>query len=57
MFHGGRPSSDKIVVRNWGALIGLGGLRLIYGAFNESAQRVVLTVTAATQAGVHRVGS
>ena len=34
----------EIVVRNWGALIGLVGLMLIYGAFSEANRRMALTV-------------
>lgn len=34
----------QIVVRNWGALIGLMGLLLIYGAYQVSARRVALLV-------------
>jgi len=30
----------EIVVRNWGALIGLVGLMLIYGAFSEANRRI-----------------
>ncbi len=34
----------QIVVRNWGALIGLMGLLLIYGAYHVPARRVALLV-------------
>ena len=34
----------QIVVRSWGILVGLMGLLLIYGAFNEQARRVALVV-------------
>lgn len=34
----------EIVERNWGALIALMGLMLIYGAFVETARRLVLSV-------------
>lgn len=34
----------EIVVRNWGALISLVGLMLIYGAFNVSVRPLVLVV-------------
>ena len=34
----------EIVVRNWGALIGLVGAMVIYGAFNTAARPLVLTV-------------
>ncbi len=33
-----------IIVRNWGALIGLVGLMLIYGAFNITVRRFVLVI-------------
>lgn len=34
----------QIVVRNWGVLIGLVGLMLIYGAFSEVNRRMALVV-------------
>ncbi len=34
----------EIVVRNWGVLIALVGVMLIYGAFNPPTRRLVLTV-------------
>ena len=34
----------EIVVRNWGALIALVGLMLIYGAFRPEARKLVLVV-------------
>lgn len=34
----------QIVVRNWGVLIGLVGLMLIYGAFSEVNRQMVLVV-------------
>ena len=34
----------EIIVRNWGALIGLVGIMLIYGAFTESVRRFVLVI-------------
>jgi len=34
----------QIIVRNWGALIGLVGLMLIYGAFSEVNRRMALVV-------------
>jgi hypothetical protein len=40
----------NIIVRNWGALIGIGGLALIYGAFNPPARGVALAVNAASKA-------
>jgi hypothetical protein len=39
----------SIVVRNWGALIGLVGLMLIYGAFAPPVRRMVLTVAGASK--------
>jgi hypothetical protein len=39
----------QIVVRNWGALIGLMGLLLIYGAFHEPVRRVALLVAGASK--------
>jgi hypothetical protein len=40
----------EIVVRNWGALIGIVGVLLIYGAFNPTIRPVALSV-----AGVSKV--
>lgn len=40
----------EIVVRNWGVLIALVGLMLIYGAFIEPARRLVLSVAVASKA-------
>lgn len=40
----------RIVVRNWGALIGLVGLMLIYGAVNSPVRRLVLIVAGASKA-------
>ena len=40
----------EIVVRNWGALIALIGVMLIYGAYNPASRGLVLTV-----AGVSKV--
>lgn len=39
----------EIVVRNWGVLIGLMGLLLIYGAFNEQARRIALIMAGASK--------
>jgi len=39
----------QIVIRNWGVLIGLIGLMLIYGAFSETNRRIVLLVGAASK--------
>lgn len=39
----------QIVVRNWGVLIGLMGLLLIYGAFHEPARRIALLVAGASK--------
>lgn len=38
-----------IIVRNWGALIGLVGFMLVYGAFAPPARRLILTVAAASK--------
>ena len=38
------PVAD-IIVRNWGTLIAMGGLMLIYGAFNPSYRPVILIYT------------
>ncbi len=35
---------EEIIVRNWGALIGLVGIMLIYGAFNTAVRRFVLVI-------------
>ena len=40
----------EIVVRSWGVLIGLIGLMLIYGAFNEGSRRMALLVAAVSKA-------
>ncbi len=37
------PLSD-IIVRNWGVLVGLVGILLIYGAFNEHVRKLVLVL-------------
>ncbi len=37
------PLAD-IIVRNWGALIGLMGIMLIYGTFDESVRRFALII-------------
>ena len=42
--------SSQIVIRNWGALIGLVGLMLVYGAFVSAVRKFVLVV-----AGVSKV--
>jgi hypothetical protein len=39
----------EIVVRNWGALIGIVGVLLIYGAFNPSIRPVALSVAGASK--------
>lgn len=39
----------NIVVRNWGALIGMVGLALIYGAFQPAARRLVLVLAAGSK--------
>lgn len=40
----------EVVVRNWGALIGLSGVMLIYGSFVASVRRFVLVITGASKA-------
>jgi len=37
-------SVNEIIVRNWGALVGIVGLMLIYGAYNESVRKLILIV-------------
>jgi len=39
----------QILVRNWGVLVGLIGLMLIYGAFNEAHRRLALLVGGASK--------
>jgi hypothetical protein len=39
----------QIIVRNWGILIGLMGLLLIYGALHESARRIALFTAGASK--------
>jgi hypothetical protein len=39
----------EIVVRNWGALIGLVGAMLIYGALRPQVRRLVLAVAGASK--------
>jgi hypothetical protein len=39
----------EIIVRNWGALIGLVGIMLIYGAFMESVRRFVLVIAGSSK--------
>ena len=39
----------QIVVRNWGALIGLMGVLLIYGAFREQVRHVALLVAGSSK--------
>ena len=40
----------EIVVRNWGALIALVGVMLIYGAFNAASRQLVLAVAGLSKA-------
>lgn len=40
---------SEIIVRNWGALIGLMGIMLIYGAFTESVRRFVLIIAGSSK--------
>ena len=39
----------EIIVRNWGALIGLVGVMLIYGAYDPPGRPFILTVAAASK--------
>jgi hypothetical protein len=39
----------QILVRNWGVLIGLVGVMLLYGAFSEANRRMALLVAAASK--------
>jgi hypothetical protein len=40
----------EVVVRNWGALIGLVGLMLVYGAFVETVRKFALVIGGASKA-------
>ena len=40
----------ELIVRNWGLLVGLVGLMLVYGAFVPPARRLVLSVAAISKA-------
>ncbi len=40
---------SEIIVRNWGALIGIVGIMLIYGAFRESVRRFVLVIAGSSK--------
>jgi hypothetical protein len=35
---------EEIIVRNWGALIGMIGIMLIYGAFNTAVRKFTLVI-------------
>ena len=39
----------EIIVRNWGALIGLVGVMLIYGAYDPPGRPMILTVAAVSK--------
>lgn len=39
----------EIIVRNWGALIGLVGVMLIYGAYDPPGRPLILTVAVASK--------
>lgn len=39
----------EIIVRNWGALIALIGVMLIYGAFDPASRTIILMVAAASK--------
>ncbi|MBP6185943.1 MAG: hypothetical protein KA479_13455 [Saprospiraceae bacterium] len=40
---------SEMIVRNWGALIGLMGIMLIYGAFKEQVRRFVLVIAGSSK--------
>jgi len=40
----------ELIVRNWGVLVGLVGLMLVYGAFVPPARRLVLSVATLSKA-------
>ncbi len=40
---------SEIIVRNWGALIGLVGLMLVYGAFVEKVRKFALVIAGASK--------
>jgi hypothetical protein len=40
---------SELIVRNWGALIGIVGIMLIYGAFRESVRRFVLVIAGSSK--------
>jgi len=40
----------ELIVRNWGVLVGLVGLMLVYGAFVPPARRLVLSIAALSKA-------
>jgi hypothetical protein len=44
--HGLDGPLAELIVRNWGVLVGLVGLMLIYGAFVPPARRLILSVAA-----------
>jgi hypothetical protein len=48
--HGLDGPLAELIVRNWGVLVGLVGLMLIYGAFVPPARRLVLSVAALSKA-------
>ena len=47
----------EIIVRNWGALIAIGGAMLVWGAFHPEVRSLVLLAVGGQQTGVHRIGS
>jgi len=48
--HGLEGPLAELLVRNWGILVGLVGLMLIYGAFVPPARRLVLSVATLSKA-------
>jgi hypothetical protein len=48
--HGVEGALAELIVRNWGVLVGLVGLMLVYGAFVPPARRLVLSVATLSKA-------
>jgi len=43
-------AANEIIVRNWGALIGLMGVMLVYGAYVEPVRKFALVIAALSKA-------
>lgn len=43
-------AANEIIVRNWGALIGLMGIMLVYGAFVEPVRKFALVIAGLSKA-------